>query len=123
MHMKIAPHAFQAPHRLLKIIGIDRQRRRIDRPGRGAANNRERVGNSGWQDAGQRLEHPHLISGTRAAARHNHRDFLFAYAHRPLPTVILLPCLLEVSKYRAARRQRSPCILQVTYPIGPAAHT
>ena len=104
--LEIAPHKIEALDRLAKAVRVDRQRRGIDGPGRGAGNHRERVGNVGWQDVGDGLEHADLIGRTRTAAQHDEADNRFVPAVRH-DRCLLIRGSLTVAKNLAGRRGRT----------------
>jgi hypothetical protein len=76
--VEVLPYLYQLCHRVLKIVGATGQRRGVDRPGRGAHQDRKRVVSLAdpridaapgiAQDGRQSLEHAHLVAGARAPA-------------------------------------------------------
>ncbi|MNF59176.1 hypothetical protein D3C84_407570 [compost metagenome] len=62
------PEIGEAADGFAKVQGTAGQGHGVDGPGRGADNDRERVGGAQWQQIGDAGQYPHLISRARTTA-------------------------------------------------------
>jgi hypothetical protein len=66
----VAPQADEPRDSVAEAVGMDRQRRRVDRPGRGSADDVERCRRR-FENARNGAQRANLISGTRTATGQN----------------------------------------------------
>jgi hypothetical protein len=65
----VLPEFKQVADGAREVVRVRGERGGVDRTGRGAAKDRERVACGLAQDVAQRLQHAHLVGGARAATR------------------------------------------------------
>ncbi|OPZ02862.1 MAG: hypothetical protein BWZ09_02493 [Alphaproteobacteria bacterium ADurb.BinA305] len=83
IHVQAAPDALDVPHRAAEVARVHGERDRVDRPRRGAAQDREGVAGALAAQFADRSQHADLVGGARATPGQHQRRPPFVRAHPP----------------------------------------